>query len=390
MGLVRFLLALSVVLAHAPVHHRLFGVTWLNPVTAVQAFYVISGFLITRVLAHKADYQSIPAFYASRWLRLWPAYIVIAIAATFANPQRYFFDVINLGWTGAFIAFSQVTLLFQDWLLFLNLTPNGGLAFAPARLADPTTRVDTFLPIDKSWTLGVEITFYLIAPFVCRRWQTLLMLFLAGVTVRLFIGALGLNQALWSYRFAPAEMTLFAAGGLAFFAGRWIRNAPWIGRAGWITLAIIVAFIVGRDVLYQDPFFARWFQWFSTTLWLVDPVFLAMLVIACPMLVFGIKGEWDRFIGDLSYPIYLSHTFVGGLLILNYQFGAGNWLYVFCTILFSTAVVLVIDRPTDRLRYHVANLIARRGEARRRIGSQTPLSVPAHAVVEAQSPQFVA
>jgi peptidoglycan/LPS O-acetylase OafA/YrhL len=54
MGTVRFLLALSVVVTHSP-SDSLLGIHFLNASTAVQSFYVISGFLITMVLNERTE-----------------------------------------------------------------------------------------------------------------------------------------------------------------------------------------------------------------------------------------------------------------------------------------------------------------------------------------------
>src|SRR6185312_239643 len=79
-GTVRFLLALCVVVTHAK-GSSIFGMTLFSGLTAVQCFYVISGFLITMVLNERADYAQLSNFYLSRYLRLWPAYIVVALAS---------------------------------------------------------------------------------------------------------------------------------------------------------------------------------------------------------------------------------------------------------------------------------------------------------------------
>ena len=79
--------------------------------------------------------------------------------------------------------------------------------------------------VPQCWTIGVELTFYLIAPLTCRSVRGTAALFLFGLATRLCLGAFvmpGLDP--WFYRFAPAEMMLFASGGLAYFAGRAIRK----------------------------------------------------------------------------------------------------------------------------------------------------------------------
>jgi len=76
MGMLRTLLALSVVLDH------LGGGTtdWLvGGRLAVQLFYVISGFLISYVLTATDHYRGAPGrFYANRALRLYPVYLAVA------------------------------------------------------------------------------------------------------------------------------------------------------------------------------------------------------------------------------------------------------------------------------------------------------------------------
>jgi hypothetical protein len=62
MGTVRFLLALCVVVTHSP-GSALLGFPLLNGITAVQCFYVISGFLITMVLNERPEYQNPRNFY---------------------------------------------------------------------------------------------------------------------------------------------------------------------------------------------------------------------------------------------------------------------------------------------------------------------------------------
>jgi peptidoglycan/LPS O-acetylase OafA/YrhL len=69
MGIVRFLLALCVVVTHAP-GGTILGVRLLSGIVAVQAFYVISGFLITMILNERKQYGLIGNFCLSRYLRL--------------------------------------------------------------------------------------------------------------------------------------------------------------------------------------------------------------------------------------------------------------------------------------------------------------------------------
>ncbi|MFC5354325.1 acyltransferase family protein [Azospirillum himalayense] len=74
MGVLRFLLALAVVFAHtAPP----FGLRMTFGTNSVQAFYIVSGFLITLVLNKKYDQSR--AFYEARFFRIFPTYWVFLL-----------------------------------------------------------------------------------------------------------------------------------------------------------------------------------------------------------------------------------------------------------------------------------------------------------------------
>ena len=89
MGLLRLILACSVVCGHAGA-----GVFFTGPEVAVQTFYIISGFYIAMILDRTVAYRSIWVFYFSRYLRLWPSYAAIAFATLVAKAlvQRSFFN----------------------------------------------------------------------------------------------------------------------------------------------------------------------------------------------------------------------------------------------------------------------------------------------------------
>ena len=89
MGLVRFLLAISVTLAHVP-SRSLLGFDMIAADTSVQAFFLISGFYMALVLTENGHYSSTRIFYASRYMRLWPIYIVCAAASLLLFRQEYF------------------------------------------------------------------------------------------------------------------------------------------------------------------------------------------------------------------------------------------------------------------------------------------------------------
>jgi peptidoglycan/LPS O-acetylase OafA/YrhL len=353
-GSLRFLLALSVLVTHSP-SGLLAGVQLLPAVTAVQAFYIISGFLITMILNERKEYRSLRNFYSSRYLRLWPTYVVVAaMSLAFIHPTllaELWKENVS---TIALVMFANLTLFFQDWFLFLQLD-HGTLGFTANFHDGAAPQFNRFLLVPQAWTLGIELTFYLIAPFVCRRWTAVAGLFVFGLAVRVAIGVWQPPYDPWLYRFAPAEMTLFAAGGLSYFLGRWAqaRLPHAVMKYGpALCLLILVLAIVTvppinmavRNILGKS---------FWPVLWLTLPGFLLAVALMCPMLFHGWrKVGIDVVLGELSYPIYISHIFVFEVLwrTVPESLLAGNLLYVAATVAFSGILLVVVGLPVDRIR----------------------------------------
>lgn len=88
MGVLRFLLAVSVVLAHST---DIFGFSLVNSVVAVQAFYIISGFYMTLILNEKyiGKSNSYRLFITNRFLRLYPIYWVVLLLTTLGSLTVY-------------------------------------------------------------------------------------------------------------------------------------------------------------------------------------------------------------------------------------------------------------------------------------------------------------
>jgi peptidoglycan/LPS O-acetylase OafA/YrhL len=360
-GTVRFLLALCVVVTHAK-GSSIFGLTLFSGLTAVQCFYVISGFLITMVLNERADYAQLSNFYLSRYLRLWPAYIVVALASLVLIHRDWLPQLSQLvHWHDvAFLALSNLTLFLQDWTLFLRFDA-GHLVPTDAFGTWPGPQVNAFLLVPQCWSIGVELVFYLIAPFVCRRVSTLVALLGFGLVTRLVVAAMH-PPALdpWVYRFAPAEMMLFAAGGLAYFRGRAIyASRPLLARrACGLSVALFVALVFGGEIVM--PQIAA-FGGLSRPLLLLNWPFLLLMIFAVAPLFFGARSHpLDNALGELSYPMYLCHILVGTLIAtwLPERWQAGNALYVGVVILAAIALDMAVVKPVDSFR--------------RRLGARTP------------------
>jgi peptidoglycan/LPS O-acetylase OafA/YrhL len=197
-------LAILMVLA---LHLRWLGFGWIG----VQLFFVLSGFLITRLLARSAADRSLGEylkdFYARRALRIFPLYFAYLLAIAIASWTFVDFPPVEraLPWAATF-----------TFNLF-RLTPG---------YADLGAGTQRHALIDHFWSLAVEEHFYLYWPlllFLLRRHLRVLALALvvAGPLLRAFV-ALGWEHLPWvqgtvahaNYMLSTSHIDAFAIGAL--------------------------------------------------------------------------------------------------------------------------------------------------------------------------------
>ena len=303
MGALRLLLALSVLAAHTATG-TLSGIAMLAAPTAVQGFYIVSGFLITMVLNERAQYRDVVKFYVSRYLRLWPAYAITALLSLALINPGILQGIAKLNWPSAiFVGLADLTLFLQDTFLFLAADTRGAI-YATASFKLEPSPLHIFLPVPQAWSLGVELLFYLIAPFLCRSVVRVALLFAFGLAVRVAIGAWHPEFDPWGYRFAPAEMMLFAAGGLAYFAGRKLRDAP----AALVAAPAGILFCILLGIVLSGSFRLQFLNAASPVLMLNNIDVLLIITVSTPFLFYASrKIGADTFLGELSYPLYLCH-----------------------------------------------------------------------------------
>lgn len=302
MGLIRTILALSVVCTHT------MGYVFVGGALAVRLFYIISGFLISYVLVESKSYDRICSFYTNRALRLYPLYLCIALLTLIAYAVTYWFgytvaffdvyrDIDNRGFLA--LAVSNVTLFGQDWIMFTGV--KDGVFQFTGDFHNSEIQVWQGLLVPQAWTLGVELTFYLMAPFVLlKKWRILCALVLS-LLVRAYMIAKGFAyDDPWNYRFFPAEVLFFLIGALAHQVLR-----PIYTKVSWLYTKGATLTAVTLIALYCLVFFLLPYKTFNTLLMIV------LVSITLPLLFeYQRASTLDRKIGDLSYPIYICHMLV--------------------------------------------------------------------------------
>jgi len=343
MGLVRLLLALSVVLGHAGGYH---GLVLVGGRVAVEGFFIISGFYMALVLSEKYDSiasrsQRLRTFYTARILRLYPTYAVVVVLTLIVD------GVLRRRWEhllavrgGAFgigglllLIGTNLVIVGQDAVVFLGAHAHGGL-FVPHSLAVSPRPLWTFLVVPQAWSLSLELGFYLLAPWlVRRRTRVVAGMAVASVACRAVLVYAGLSGDPWSYRFFPNELVFFFVGVLGYRLNvryrRRRRRSLEVGALG----ALVVTMAAMSYV--HVP--------------LKQGVFFILLAVSVPC-VFELtkRSRLDRVIGDLSYPLYICHLAVLRQFWVHHSDGALKATGVSLAV--AAALLLFVDRPVDRLR----------------------------------------
>ena len=280
--LLRLVFASMVVVFHIGILSQAPLLAWMHRYAsaefAVQAFFVVSGFLVTMSFENSSSLRS----YASKRLRrIVPAYVFVVVGAAVIlsllsslSLQQYFTD-----------------LGFRRYLGYNLLLSNFSAPSLPGLFQSNTeSAVNGSL-----WTIKIEVAFYCFVPIMVwavRRYDyrsTLLMLFVLSLIWKGGFNALALMQGNEFYaklaRQLPGQMAFFVGGAWAYYRTR-------DGGAG-VSLLFFVAGVLGyviTDGMMYD---------------FVAPIAVTMVVywaaITAPPL-----GRFGKY-GDFSYGVYLYH-----------------------------------------------------------------------------------
>lgn len=303
MGFLRTLLALAVVFAHSPWNS---GYVLVGGPNAVRLFYIISGFLIAHVLKTNSAYNDAWRFYANRALKIYPMYLLVAGLSglwlyTHEPAFAQVYASIPASATALLVA-SNLLIFGQDWVMFSGISGSGStaeLVLTPNFMSSPVLLYKGLL-VPQAWTLGVELSFYALAPWLLRRHATLLVVLAAALAVRVGLFALGWGpKDPWTYRFFPAELALFLTGALAnhWLLPAWVRLMK---ARNWQRLPMLATAVM----LFICTFYFRVQAPEGWKIAVLLPVFVALLPLT---FLFQNASAWDKAVGELSYPIYVGH-----------------------------------------------------------------------------------
>lgn len=318
LDLIRFALASMVFLTHA---HDLSGQQALSVLSvvisstvAVQAFFVISGFLIFQSYEKSS---SLSSYFTKRARRILPGYVTVIISCTIL---LYFVGNLPLS---DYVTNSELWRYLAANLAFLNF-------FAPTLPGIFDGNIIRGVN-GALWTLKIEVTFYVAVP-ICvwlfsrlGRNQTMITIYIASM---LYAGGMLWLSVAWNRpsfvelsRQLPGQMTYFIAGAAIYYHFDRFKARPLF----MLSLGILTFFL--------SHYFLNL---------LLRPIGLALCVMS---ITFGpYFGRFGRY-GDFSYGIYIVHFPILQTLI---YFGLPK--YSPLLFLFTSAAIVL---PMAVLMWHL-------------------------------------
>lgn len=288
-------------------------------------------------------------FITNRFLRIFPIYWVV-LACTALTLLGH--GVINSGHSTvvhgiysypmtngsiAFLLFTNVFIFFQDLVMFMGMHPGTGELYLTTNFKEYTPQVNSFLLVPQAWTIAIELMFYLIAPFLTRQKISIIVLVgLASLTIRYVLFKIGLSQDPWSHRFFFSEVVFFVLGILACKVYLSMRNnsIPKYLPPG-LFIAIILSVVFFK--FFPGPFRAG--------------MLLISVATSLPFIFLMSKDwVWDRKIGNLTYPLYISHILVTHWLSVIDVVEISSLLVLCVSFVFSVILNTLIEERIEKFR----------------------------------------
>ena len=350
MGILRIVLAISVLLVHSK---PFFGMRLVGGVHAVHAFYIISGFYMSLILNEKYTKQiknSYQIYIKNRLLRLYPIYwLVLVLTLLLFLYQTYeeqkfnslnqfiiYSKNINL-YNQVFLILTNILIFGQDIVMFIGLDFRSGNFYFTSDFHFTNPKLYSFLLLPQAWTLSLELMFYLIAPFLVRRSIiTIISIIALTFTARALAISYNLDHDPWNYRFFPFELGFFLLGTISYHIYRKIKNLQFVDKYSYIAIIILLPLII-------------FFYWIP----LKTLILYSAITLLIPFIFHATKkSKLDRLVGELSYPMYISHLLI--LNLLTYVNQNDSVMLIISTVLFSILLNELVSNNVEKIRNKLA------------------------------------
>lgn len=312
-GMLRLVLEAMVALSHLGV--TLDGL-WIG-VIAVVIFYMISGYAMTGLLQSRFPREiDAPVFYIERIVRLVPQYYLWLAIALFSSLflKIYPYEINTQGFYpyGIFSYLMVWPLGLQRYIGSVNA-----------------------LILPQATTLGIEITFYMLSPWILK--NKIFSWGCALIGLSIFIGTAFsfLPENIYTYYTSPGPIVFYLLGSFVY-------QKKWI-QMGILAIVLLIILVIGLPQRFNLEF-------------------MVGLITGLPLLIVLARfpsNNIDSAFGDASYGCFLAHGIV--------FFAMSNWFHMpiseFTASLRIAAIVLSclvgwisfygVERPTIPFRRRI-------------------------------------
>jgi peptidoglycan/LPS O-acetylase OafA/YrhL len=290
--------------------------------SGVDLFFVLSGLLIGGILLdHRESPGYFSVFYARRFYRIFPLYYLMTallIAGVWAFPRSPLFQGSMPLWTYPLYA---------------------------QNLLGDFTRAGVWM--GATWSLAIEEQFYLVFPFLVRRFSRRGLITILGICI---LGAPLLRTILvmsgWGFEqihpLLPCRADELALGvGAAIIIRRDLAKA-WIKEHATLLYLVLLALFAAL------PTMLKWttYKYLGTIGYSILGVtycllILLLLVAPIPLMKRAFRSRWLCWLGTVSYCVYLIHEPVRAGLYLLLRLGAHPAITGLPTLLATIAALAI-------------------------------------------------
>ncbi|MGJ5136301.1 acyltransferase family protein [Bradyrhizobium oligotrophicum] len=304
MGTYRLLLALCVLYSH--VFGQIAG--WNIGVVAVISFFIISGYVMSLLIVrHYPDRNDLLRFYADRSARLFPQFLAYLALTLLAMKLVGFTDVFLRDVGPIQIALNALML------------PLGFYMFG----------LEHALIIPPAWSLGLEVTFYIVFPFFLGLQRGAKVMAIAASVVVFCAAFAGFIDTDWfGYRLLPGLFFIFATGSA-------------LAQRKWPP-ALTLSFACGAMLLllFLPNMYTK----------LYNKEVVAGIIVGIPAVYLLGRipfSSFDELMGNLSYGVFLNHFLL--LRVINH-FDGSRMLVPLLSLGLAWISYALIERPALQLR----------------------------------------
>lgn len=265
----------------------------------VDMFFVISGYLMFSMYNQFDDFQDISIFYKKRFARIFPSLLAICSG------------VILIGYMS--LLPNEFTKLIKESVFSLI-----GVSNITYWLDEQYFSNLNFRPLLNTWSLSVELQFYLIFPFIVKYFNSkkkMVLICLSSFLAYEIIGEFSNNS---TFFLTPFRLWEFIIGGLLVK----LNKNDLIKSHITALLTIIMLYVLHVDYLN-----------------LVAVYFASIYILHTPRILSNLNAKISGF-GKFTYLAYLIHLPL--IIFLNYKSGQGN-IYGFADYNSLTIFVLSLS-----------------------------------------------